>query len=168
MFGGAEQSKNEPKKMIDELMQAVVPFLENFQSLPSTSDIPLSISANSLLVSDTIPQDYLWDALEKEKENWELLRNSREYKIVERQREQCEAMIKSIAAVLNEKKGILGLTISDPTDLDIATSVVFDDLFDRFETQAKRKAHLNRVLLNIGNERSPVWRAFLKDLKRFL
>ncbi|KAL0391606.1 UNVERIFIED_CONTAM: hypothetical protein Slati_4524800 [Sesamum latifolium] len=149
-------------------MQAVVPFLEHFQSLPSTSDIPLTIDANSILVSDTIAQDYLWDALEKEKENWELLRNSREYRLVERQREQCEAMIKSIAAVLKEKIGILGLTISDPTDLDIATSVVFDDLFDRFETQAKRKAHLTRVLLNIGNERSPVWRAFLKDLKRFL
>ncbi|KAL0391599.1 UNVERIFIED_CONTAM: hypothetical protein Slati_4524100 [Sesamum latifolium] len=106
---------------MNELMQAEVPFLEHFQSLPSTSYIPLTIDANSILVSDTIAQDYLWDALEKEKENWELLRNS-EYRFVERQREQCEAMIKSIAAVLKEKIGILGLTISDPTDLDIATS----------------------------------------------
>lgn len=29
---------------------------------------------------------------------------------------------------------MLGLTIEDPTDIDRATDVVFDDLFDRFDT----------------------------------
>jgi len=61
------------------------------------------LPANPIVVSDTIAEDYLWDALEKEKENWKQLRNSREYKLVERQREQCEAMRKSIAGVLKEK-----------------------------------------------------------------
>lgn len=56
---------------------------------------------------------------------------------------------------------MLGLTIEDPTDIDRATDVVFDDLFDRFDTHPKRKNHLTRVLGNIGNERSRVWRAFL-------
>lgn len=48
-------------------------------------------------------------------------------------------MIKSIAEVLKEKNvdGALGLTIEDPTDIDRATSVVFDDLFDRFDTEKK-------------------------------
>lgn len=40
----------------------------------------------SIVVSDTIPQDDLWDALEQE--NWKELSNSREYKLVERQRER--------------------------------------------------------------------------------
>lgn len=55
---------------------------------------------------------------------------------------------------------MLGLTIEDPTDIDRVTDVVFDDLFDRFDTHP-RKNHLTRVLGNIGNERSRVWRAFL-------
>ncbi|KAL7087168.1 hypothetical protein ACP275_13G050100 [Erythranthe tilingii] len=129
---------------MNELMAAVVPFLDAIQSLPSTSGIPIPIDANPLVVSDTIAQDDLWDALEQE--NWKQLSSSREYKLIERHREQCEAMIKSIAGLLLLQQsildGTLGMAIEDPTDIDRATSVVFDDLFDRFDThQKKRKNH---------------------------
>lgn len=50
---------------MNELMQAVLPFLESMQSLPSTSDIPITIDANPIVLSDTIAQDSLWDALEQ-------------------------------------------------------------------------------------------------------
>ncbi|KAL3646547.1 hypothetical protein CASFOL_009591 [Castilleja foliolosa] len=86
---------------MNELITAVFPFLESMQSLPSTSGIPIPIYANPIVVSDTIAQDDPWDALEQE--NWKQLSNSREYKLVERQREQCEGMIKSIAGVLQQK-----------------------------------------------------------------
>lgn len=49
---------------MNELMEAVFPFLDSIQALPSTSGMDIPIDANSIVVSDTIPQDDLWDALE--------------------------------------------------------------------------------------------------------
>lgn len=145
------------KSMVNELISAVAPFLTDLSLLPL--DLPV--------VADTVSQDALWDALEQENE----LINSREYRVVDRQMTQNEALVKKIAEALwqSVSEGTLYIDkIDNYEDVDRAMRFVFSDILEDMDTHRARKRFLDTVFKRMGNQRSRVWREFLEMFSKYL
>ena len=55
-------------------------------------------SSSSLSVEGEVPQDAIWDIVTEEKEQWQALISSREYREVERHFALCDSKISSVVA----------------------------------------------------------------------
>lgn len=124
-------------------------------------------SSFSFSVEEEVSQDAVWDAVAvtEEKQQWESLISSKEWRAVDLHYALCETKIDSICERVTSlyKEGSLPLNIKEESDIKRGFAAYFSDLF-RFESNRARLTHIKRVGECVGNEKSAIWR----ELKGFM
>lgn len=115
-------------------------------------------SSSSFSVEGEVSQDAIWDAVTEEKEQWQALISSREWRSTEAHFALCEAKIAAIVERVTSlyKEGDLPLNIKEEEDIRRGFDVYFSDM-GRFESNQKRLNHIKKVSECVGNGRSRIW-----------
>lgn len=118
-------------------------------------------SSSSFSVEGEVSQDAIWDAVAvtEEKQQWQSLISSKEWRATEMHFTLCEAKISAIVERVTSlyKEGSLPLNIKEEKDIQRGFEVYFSDM-NRFESNRTRLNHIKRVAECVGNGRSWIWR----------
>nr|YP_010194791.1 hypothetical protein LK293_mgp104 [Arctium tomentosum]QZZ81530.1 hypothetical protein [Arctium tomentosum] len=151
--------------LIDELQQAVAPFLrasgggmEGFNPPPS---------GNSIFICTDEPAQEVGEVSQRaprERVRQAAFNESREMRLAEK---HSQAYDKKIQEIVNRAKALyanggLDLNIKEEADIERGVQSFFADLY-MFDTHQSRQEHLKRVFSSIGNQRSTIWKR-IKDL----
>ncbi|KAI3772885.1 hypothetical protein L6452_04079 [Arctium lappa] len=151
--------------LIDELQQAVAPFLhasgggmEGFNPPPS---------GNSIFICTDEPAQEVGEVSQRaprERVRQAAFNESREMRLAEK---HSQAYEKKIQEIVNRAKALyanggLDLNIKEEADIERGVQSFFADLY-MFDTHQSRQEHLKRVFSSIGNQRSTIWKR-IKDL----
>lgn len=124
-------------------------------------------SSYSFSVSGEVSQDAVWDAVAvtEEKQQWQSLISSKEWRAVDMHYTLCENKISTLCDRVTAlyKEGSLPLNIKEEEDIKRGFAAYFSDLF-RFESNRARLTHIKRAGECVGNEKSSIWR----ELKRLM
>jgi len=147
---------------MDELQQAVAPFLHTSGGGIGGVNPPPAPSDNSLFVCTDEPAQEVGEVSQKapRKRQWETtFDESKAMRLAEKQmkarEERMQRIIEQAQSLYKNKN--LKLDIKDKDDIERGFQAYFADLYD-LPSNRSRRNHLNEVLRAIGNERSRIWK----------
>ena len=156
--------------MLDELLNAVEPFLQGFHDISTNAgqrtlpqvpgNPPVEGTSSSSVVEGEVSQNEIWKAVEiAERKQWQDLLSSKEWQLTERHFNLCESRISAIVTKTLSlyKEGHLNINIQEEADIARGIDAYFADL-NRFTSNQQRLQHIQRVHECIGNQKSPIWR----------
>ncbi|KAI3681460.1 hypothetical protein L6452_36256 [Arctium lappa] len=153
--------------LIDELQQAVAPFLRASGGGMEGFNPPPDTSGNSIFICTDEPAQEVGEASQRaprESVRQAAFNESREMRLTEKHSQACD---KRIQEIVNRAKALyvnggLDLHIKEEADIERGVQSFFADLYT-FDTHQSRQEHLKRVFSSIGNQKSTIWKR-IKDL----